>query len=130
MPWETFLIPRFRACDLNHSCEVTFSVLKSSFDDFSSLMYLPQSVVELIIQHFGQITNSSAIPIAPEHKIPFHDDTRFLCLAEPEASGVSFLNLLFHKCLECVLINIRWLPVASFIISNGDFLVFKLDCTV
>ncbi|XP_057536975.1 zinc protease PQQL-like isoform X1 [Amaranthus tricolor] len=48
-----------------------------------------ESVVELIIQHFGQITNSSAIPIAPEHKIPFHDKTRFLCLAEPEASGTT-----------------------------------------
>lgn len=47
-----------------------------------------ESVVELITQHFGKM-NSPAPPITRESKIPFHDDTRFSCLVEPEASGTT-----------------------------------------
>ncbi|KMT03255.1 hypothetical protein BVRB_8g197980 [Beta vulgaris subsp. vulgaris] len=56
-----------------------------------------KSVVELIIQHFGQIISPSP-PVTPEHVVPFHHKPRFSCLVEPEASGSSVeINWKMHN---------------------------------
>ncbi|XP_021725006.1 zinc protease PQQL-like isoform X1 [Chenopodium quinoa] len=48
-----------------------------------------ESVVELIAQKFGHIISPEPPIISPGPKIPFHGETRFSCLVEPEASGTT-----------------------------------------
>lgn len=59
---------------------------------------LSQSVVELIKNQFGHKISSPEPPPIPIYPVPSHEEPRFSCFVESEATGVSIEIILSLFC--------------------------------